>query len=348
LSDAIAAPARVAAPQEMGFDDNSAERQVPPQAAEPTGNLPQTAGGGAPAVTDYYDFGEDSGAGLEGVGISDQLTPFLGLLQALSPQCIKGKPEYDLSARPGMFINTALAALYDGDVGVEFIPVYREHVYTAWARNERWERLTDGAFRGVLPETDELVKRLVTEQGTFKALQHRNAENENVHLIEQFNLGIIYGAPSLEGGPPHRAIIPITSTKIGVYRRWMTRVLDIRYPDRVGVLRQPALFAHRWRLTAVPISNRKGDFFNYKFDLAVPGDSRASLMRLDDPRYAAAKEFYSLWAEGKVKADYTTGEAGAAEDSGDGGGASGDTYVPPQDYARARPAAGRDGGQIPF
>ncbi len=280
-------------------DPNAKPTEQPFPGDNPNGALTNPAAT-ALATTADTDFGDDAGAGLEGVTAQEQMTPFVALLQALSPQCIRGKPEYNADARPGMMLNTATQALYDGDEGVEIIPVYREALYSIWLPRD-----DGGGFRGTLPADDPLIARLRAEQGQFKPLEWRNAEDENVHLIQQFNLGVLYGAPSLSQSEMHRALIAFTSTKIGIYRMWISRVLEIRYADAAGNPRQPPLFAHRWRLRTVPQSNKKGDFFNFELRLAVENEPAiASLVRRSDPMYAAAKEFYDQWAAGAVKVDY--------------------------------------------
>lgn len=54
---------------------------------------------------EIIDFGDDAGAGMEGARSEELLTPFLGLIQALSPQVDPSSPDYQESARPGMLVN---------------------------------------------------------------------------------------------------------------------------------------------------------------------------------------------------------------------------------------------------
>jgi hypothetical protein len=106
-----------------------------------------------------------------------------------------------------------------------------------------------------------------------------------------------------------RAMIAFTSTKIKVYRAMMSKAGNIRYKQSDGSYRTPDLYAHRWRLRTAPENNKKGDFFNFSLDLAMPGKNSASLIRQDDPLFAKAVEFYDQWEGGQIKADYGSSDA---------------------------------------
>ncbi len=101
---------------------------------------------------------------------------------------------------------------------------------------------------------------------------------------------------------------------------------DIKYPNpRAAEPNQPRvitppLWAHRWRITTVPQSNRKGDFFNWRLALTERGAPQLSLVRRTDPLYVAAKEFHDQWAAGQVRGDY--------EDAGEKGGAGTEQDIP--------------------
>src|SRR3954466_13627597 len=92
-----------------------------------TPNLPQPAGAGGAVIA--YDFGEDEGVGMRGLEMSEQLIPFISILQGLSPQINPSKPEFIQGAQLGMLFNTATKALYPM-TGMTIIPVWREHQFT--------------------------------------------------------------------------------------------------------------------------------------------------------------------------------------------------------------------------
>jgi hypothetical protein len=300
---------------------------------EPASSVPATVAGTDLAV---YDFGDDVGAGTENMRLEEQLVPFLSILQGLSPQLNRAKPEYLDEARMGNILNTATGALYDGAEGVEAMPVWRDYQFTEWLPRDDVV-LPDGkvirggggdgqGFRGIhapdSPEVRKAVAEAVKKYGPgarFRSIPFFNMDKEeDTILIEQFNLGVMYGGPALDESTVRRAMLAFTSTKISVYKQWLAAATDIKYPNpRAAEPNQPRvisppLWAHRWRLTTVPQSNRKGDFFNWRLSLAEKGAPQLSLVRRTDPLYVMAKEFHDQWAAGQVKADYDADEKGGA------------------------------------
>ena len=76
--------------------------------------------GGALAT---LDFVADSGMGLENIDKSDLALPFLKLLQSGSDETKKKHAKYVEGAEAGMFYNTVTKKLYNGEKGIEVIPV---------------------------------------------------------------------------------------------------------------------------------------------------------------------------------------------------------------------------------
>lgn len=303
-----------------------------------------------------YDFGNDAGAGMENLGIDEQLIPFITILQGLSPQVDRTKPEYIEGAAIGMLMNTATKTVYDvldpnageNKRGLPFIPVWREHQFTEWVpRNDT--QFPDGkmvkgnsgggGFRGIhdpnSPEVRAAIEHALQTGGRtalFRPLYFHNKEtNEETVLIDQYNLGIIYGWPMLDEFFAKRAMVAFTSTKIGVYKAFITAADDIKYPNpRTGQMASPPMWAHRWRLGVVSQKNNKGEFFNYRTDLESR-PSHTALVPMNSPLYIAGKEFYTQWREGKIRGDYTAAEQSAGQDSGAGAGRTIDpdsTHIP--------------------
>lgn len=300
------------------------------QAAEGTGGLPSvmTVGG---RELQAMDFGEDSGVGMENLEISEQLIPFMALLQGLSPQVDRSKPEFVEGAEMGQLFNTATKATYPvvGTAGLPFLPVWREHQFTEWVPRTNItypdgrviHGSANGGFRGIHdpngPEVRAAIDDAVTKYGRaalFRPLPfHNDEQNEDTVLIDQFNLGIIYGWPELDEFSARRAMLAFTSTKIGVYRSFITACDDIKYPNpRTGRMEPPPMWAHRWRLGSVSQTNAKGTFFNYRVSIEKRPE-HLSLVPMNTPLYAAAKEFSTQWRAGQVKGDYQQA-AGAGAD----------------------------------
>ena len=260
---------------------------------------------GPGTAIEAYDFGEDAGHGFEGTTAAELLTPFLSIIQGLSPQLDPTSPKYLDAAKQGMILNTVTNELYNGQNGLEIVAVYRRPTFTEWVPREQ-----GGGFQGEREIDDPEVLRLKHEQGNFKKLQ----TDHGTDLIEQYNLFVMYGAPDIDEVNASEAVLAFTSTKIGAYKQFYTRAKAIAYPDGKGGVIQPPLWAHRWRMTTVSQKNTKGTFFNWKIDLAE-GTPHASLLKRTSPLYQRAKAFGEMLAAGKATANYEAGGTEEAEDS---------------------------------
>ena len=70
--------------------------------------------------------------------IKDDLAlPFLKLLQSGSDETKKKHAKYVEGAEAGMFYNTVTKKLYDGEKGIEVIPVFYKMTYPEWAPFEK-------------------------------------------------------------------------------------------------------------------------------------------------------------------------------------------------------------------
>lgn len=254
---------------------------------------------------EVIDFGEDAGAGLEDMRADELLTPFLALLQPLSPQLDRSSGVYIPEAHDGMLVNTLTGELYNGEVGLDIIPVARNYMYGEWVPRD-----DGGGFRGKHSPEEPLVMQLKREQGEFKSLKMLNGND----LIEQYDLYALVGPAPITVENHSQVVIGFTSTKITVYKRLMSRISQIRYPIN-GVPQRPPIYAHRWHLTTVQQSNKKGRFWNLEFALSGGEQVRDSLIKPDQPLYQIAKHFSDMIRQGKVQANYGAAtEAGTVDD----------------------------------
>lgn len=256
---------------------------------------------------EVVDFGEDVGAGMEGARSEELLTPFLGLIQALSPQLDPTSADYQENAKVGMLVNTMTGQLFDGRTGLDVVPVARDYLYGEWV-----PRTQGGGFRGVVGPDDERVQRLIRAQGRFKPLD----TGEGTELVEQFNLFALVAPPPLDEATAEQVVIAFTSTKIGVYKKLFTRIGSLKYPVNGRVV-TPPIWAHRWRLTSVAQKNAQGQpFYNFAFELAG-ATPRESLIRPNEPLYAVAKGFSELVRSGQARANFQAAEGAGSRGSAD-------------------------------
>ncbi len=265
---------------------------TPPTAEVPSDNLPAVnePQGGELAL---YDFGDDVGAGLENMTRDEYSIPFFRILQTNSPEAAPAK--MGGIASPGQIMNSATKAVFDE---LTALFVYRDHNYL-----EAIPRDAGGGVVGIRPIDDPLVLRLKAEQGPFKKL----ITPEGTELSETFYLYAL-----ITGGEQNfHGLFAFSSMQIKKYKMIVNAAKDFTYPTKSGPV-VPPLWAHRWRMGTQPESNKKGDFFGWDVGLINPPPYRNSLVKMSEPDYAAAAEFYKLLSEGKVKADLA--QAAAAED----------------------------------
>lgn len=272
------------------------------------------------------DLGEDAGAGLEGLRVEEQLTPFLRILQAGSPQVNDREPDYVEGAKSGALFNTATQEVYDGREGVQAVFCARDYHYGLWLPRD-----LGGGFRGMIPPDDDRVRRLVAKYGRFKLPRFRDnqwrgepleVDGEKVEVVETIQLYALY-APygELSEQTAQRAIISFTSTALPVATAYLTRHNSWRFKQPNGDMLPAQLWAYPWKITTVPQSNASGNWFNYRIDLDPPGvrppPAPDALLSRTSPLYQLAREFYQLHKAGQVKPDYegaaATGEGGGEE-----------------------------------
>ena len=246
-----------------------------------------TKGSSAVAV---HDYGADAGAGFEGTGAEDIIIPFLGVLQGLSPQLqtLEG-------AKVGMLHNSVTDELTPGDKGLVFIPGYREHCYVEWV-----PRKQGGGFVARHEPTSDVVTRARQEAkeqglkfGQYFVPTESGGKNE---LKETFYL---YGI-TVQGEGEDATIAPVciafTSTKIKVYRKWMTAVRLFDPKSKIPI------FAYQLRIKTTTEKNNEGEFANF---VITPegGSLEGCLLPPDSGLLAAAKQVKESVEQGSAKID---------------------------------------------
>jgi hypothetical protein len=239
-----------------------------------------------PAGTELASmFAQDANLGLENLSKQDMATPFLNVVQSLSPQRIKSSDKYITGAEEGMIFNSVTQELFEGKDGVLFIPVYYEMVYNVWVDRKKGQGF----------------------KGTFKTRQEadaRAAEDPTWQVVDTQNHYVIFFSPTKKSWSG--AVISCTSTKLKVSREFNTKLSELRVPspDGKGVLTPPR-FATIWKMTTVEAKKDQHTFYNVKFSAA----DGSAVTYINDPSvYVAAKKFYGDCSEQKVTLDYQAAE----------------------------------------
>ena len=125
-----------------------AVREVPAEE-----NLPVAPTSSQVVAVDDDALAEYSGQGNENVTRDDMATPFIFLLQDLSPQVKRTEAKYVQGAQAGMFLNSVTNVLYDGATGLDVIDCFFEPLLLKWK-----PRNAGGGFRGVVDPNDPILK----------------------------------------------------------------------------------------------------------------------------------------------------------------------------------------------
>ena len=228
-------------------------------------------------VADEFDTGA---TGLENVTSRDLIVPRITILQDLSPQVKKNKPEYIEGAEIGDFCDTAVGEVYKE---LLLIPVYYATVLLEWAPRATGKGLVanHGMNRDILKDCVQDEKRrwmhgenLVSETMTFYAL--------NVTA----------------GG--RRCFVPLSSTGLKSGRKWLTLITNERVLNpRTNKEFQPPIFYRGWRATVTEETNNQGSWFGWKFEAAH------TILEIDPDKNLLneAKDFMAQARSGLVTGD---------------------------------------------
>lgn len=182
--------------------------------------------------TDRPDYLGEGTRGSEDVGFDDVTIPRLGLVQDLSPQHKKNKPEYIEGAEPGLLFNTVTNELYGSSV--MFIPVYFRKEWVVWK-----DIKSGGGFRGSHDSKQEAVNAL---------MELEDAEQcEIVDTGQQFGLIVI-------GDRVDEIVMSMSKSQMKPSRQ-LNSMIKIRGGDRFG---------SAYEIKAIEAQNAAGqDYWNY-------------------------------------------------------------------------------------
>ncbi|OGC93931.1 MAG: hypothetical protein A2W25_14690 [candidate division Zixibacteria bacterium RBG_16_53_22] len=234
-------------------------------------------------------FEEDVGGGFETADSSAYAIPFLAILQSGSPQVKKSDGAYIKGAEEGMLYNTVTQQVHDGAIGVVVVPFAFKRSFIKWAPRD-----SGGGFKGELQPSDPQVQagvmdtagRLIDGDGNLLS-------DTRTHYVMVLD----------DNGGYHPAVISLASTQIKKSRQWMSKMNGIKMQRSDGTYYTPAMFSHRYKITAVPESNDKGSWFGVKVETLGAVES--------GELYQAAKAFRDAVRRGEAKEQAPQAAAGA-------------------------------------
>lgn len=190
-------------------------------------------------------FAAQAGVGLEDMTQADRVTPFLGLIQGLSPQVDRTKPQYIAEARTGDLFNTVTREVYTNETGgLRVIPVLFQKVWNQWI-----PRKEGGGFLGSYSDKDLKNPIFVPPSSADYDGPADTIETANHFVLAQS-----------KDGSWQPAVISMKVTQLKASRNWNTQTTIAASKYKAPI------WARIYRITSVSQQNDQGTFFNYKID----------------------------------------------------------------------------------
>ncbi len=260
---------------------------APAPVAKKTSTAVATAPRRSTAVSDPSTFESMSGVGFEDTSSQDIIIPRVSVLQPLSPQLVKSKPEFIKGASAGQIVDTGVNKVFDT---VTLVPCYYARVYLEWAPRESGKGLVKnhGTDDSILNQTthDEDTNRDVLENGNY--------------VVETAT----YYCLLIDGDDVRPVFVPMASTQLKAARRWMTLLTAEKLTGTGGKRFTPPMFYRSWVGSSNEQSNAKGSWHGWRFEA---GDA---IMDIDPSGelLEKARNFYQQAKEGLVKGDVGSGD----------------------------------------
>jgi hypothetical protein len=237
------------------------------------------------ALVDRINPFSDAGAGTENVRTQDLIIPRLTLLHEMSKATKKNRPEYIKGATGGMFCVASLQLLYDGEEGIQIIPI------TYQRRLIEWNPIDSGGGLVRMDVPEEEVENLEKKNpGVYLT----DNDTEIVVTPEYYALIV-----NDDEGTSLPVVMSLTGKKAQVSKRWNTLIMSQRQvnPDTQQEVQMPFWY-NCYNMTAIADNNEKGDFWIPAVSVLSPTLS----MDHGQQFYTRAREFYKAVRSGQAKA----------------------------------------------
>ena len=229
-------------------------------------------------------FEADANKGAQNISQEDLALPFLKVLGQLSPEINSRDAKYIKGAQPGMILNTVTGDYYDGEKGINVLPVFYKRQYIEW--QDRGASM--GAPVAIHEVDSDLLSKVTRDKSNKDRLPNGNyLENTASHFV------------ILMGDTPTTALISMKATQLKISRKWNSMMMGIKMQGKSGLFTPPT-YSHIYNLKTVQQSNDKGTWFGW--DVAKVGPVQ------DKAVYDIAKNFADRVSKGEVQAKHGTEE----------------------------------------
>ena len=230
-----------------------------------------------PLATNLFEA--DAGQGIANIKQEDLALPFLKVLGQLSPEVNKRDAKHVEGAQPGMIVNSVTNELYNGEKGIEVLPVYYKRQYIEW--QDRGE--SKGAPVHIYDAGDDIPQTTRDKNYKDRLANGNYLENTVSHFVV------------LLGKTPTTALISMKATQLKISRKWNSMMMGIKMQGKNGLFTPPT-YSHIYKLKTVQQSNDKGTWFGWDVSKVGP--------IADKGAYAIAKGFSDNVAKGAVVAKH--------------------------------------------
>ena len=230
-----------------------------------------------PLATNVFEA--DAGQGIANIKQEDLALPFLKVLGQLSPEVNKRDAKYVEGSQPGMIINSVTNELYDGEKGIQVLPVYYKRQQIEW--QDRGE--SKGAPVNIYDAGDDIPQTTRDKSNKDRLANGNYLENTVSHFVV------------LLGKTPTTALISMKATQLKISRKWNSMMMGIKMQGKNGLFTPPT-YSHIYKLKTVQQSNDKGTWFGWDVSKVGP--------IADKGIYEIAKGFSNNVAKGAVVAKH--------------------------------------------
>lgn len=231
------------------------------------------------------DFAADAGAGSENVGAEDTATPFLSILQKMSPQCDEDDDAFIDGAKPGMYYNSVTSEMIDTSQDpLLVIPCHYDREYVEWRPRKQGGGIAErhSMTSGIM----EKATMVEDDNGNLKpTLPNGNVLIDTAYhycLIQEIGTGI--WAP---------IIIPMKSTAHTPSRKFNNAILKTQVKDANGFMVQAPRWSSVYEFKTIRETKDTNSWYNFNI-------SRQGWVT-DAETYNMGKEFYNLISSGQIE-----------------------------------------------
>jgi len=211
--------------------------------------------------------------GNENVTMDDVTIPRIDVLQDLSPQIKKNKPEYIDGAEPGKLFNSVTGELYG--TSLKFVPVAFRKEFLVWK-----DRDQGGGLFGVYQ----------TEQDAREFIASANEPGLEVVDTAQHFVLIVHSDSTSSSLNVEEAVISMSKSKLKTSRQ-LNSIIRMAGGDR---------FASIYELSSIEAASRKGDYYGLRVK---------RLGWVWESLYRAAEDMYSSIMAGDRSVNYENSQA---------------------------------------